>query len=89
MMKNKDLEKKLVVGARIRIGEKYRKSSAGLFKTNQIIELVEGIFEYDNGLYTTYQTCPAWWDEKAKEFESIYHLFENDLSDFMDCEVVE
>lgn len=88
-MKNKDLKNKLIIGTRIRIGEKYKKSCAGLFQTGQIIELVEGLFEHDNGLYTEYLKCPAWWDEKAGDFESIYHLFENDLSGFMDCEVIE
>jgi hypothetical protein len=87
-MTKKQLENKLVVGAKIKIGAKYAEESR-LFKAGQIIELVEGQFEYDNGLYTTYQTCPAWWNEKAGEFESIYHLFENDLSGFLDCEVVE
>ena len=49
--------------------------------------MVEGHFEYDNGLYTEYQTAPSWWDAE-EDFESIYHLFGNKLEDFMDCEVV-
>lgn len=50
--------------------------------------MVEGHFEYDNGLYTEDQTAPSWWDAEEEDFESIYHLFGNKLEDFMDCEVV-
>ena len=36
-----------------------------------VIELVEGHFEYDNGLYTEDQTAPSWWDAEEEDFESI------------------
>ena len=77
----------LVVGAKIKIGKKYAKQIGGL-KAGEVITLVEGTFEYDNGLYDQTQTAPAIWDADAKEFDSIYHLFGNDLEDFMDCKVI-
>lgn len=85
-MVNLELESKLVVGTKIKFGKKF----AELFglEEGEIIELVEGSFEYDNGLYTENQTAPSVWDENLKDFYSIYHLFGNDLEDFMDCEIV-
>ncbi len=68
----------LIVGAKIRIGKEYAKCFGSLMN-GQIIELVEGHFEYDNGLYTEDQTAPAWWDAEEKDFESIYHLFGNKI----------
>jgi len=82
----KELEKKLVVGAKIKIGRIYAKEH--YCTEGEIIELVEGSFEYDNGLYTEQQTAPSVWDEKQKDFDSIYHLFGNDLENFLDCEIV-
>lgn len=80
------LESRLVVGVKIKLG---RNCAEAIFsEEGEILELVEGHFEYDNGLYTETQTAPAIWDEEAKEFHSIYHLFENDLSGFMDSEIL-
>lgn len=82
----KNLEDKLVAGTKIKLGEKYcenRDSEPG-----SIIELVEGYFDYENGLYTETQTAPSIWDENVEEFESIYHLFGNDLDEFEDCEII-
>ena len=81
-----DLESKLKVGTRIKLGEEYCKD-----KNMEvcIIELVEGVFEYENGLYTSEQRCPAIWNNDDKDYDSIYHLFENDLSGFLDCEIVQ
>ena len=31
--------------------------------------MVEGHFEYDNGLYTEDQTAPSWWDAEEEDFE--------------------
>ncbi len=84
---DKILEEKLIVGAKIKLGKDY--CSGRGFKTGEVITLVEGHFEHDNGLYTEDQTAPAFWDDGAKDFDSIYHLFENDLSGFEDCEVIE
>lgn len=85
-MTQEELEEKLIVGAKIKIGKEYSKNHC--FEEGEIIELVMGHFEYDNGLYTECQECPAVWDEDSKDFDSIYHLFENDLSGFMDCEIL-
>lgn len=43
-----ELEARLIVGAKIRIGKQYAENFG--FEEGQIIELVEGHFEYDNGL---------------------------------------
>lgn len=53
-----------------------------------IIELIKGTFERDNGLYCYDVTAPSIWDEEEKDFDSIYHLFGNDLQRFSDCEIV-
>lgn len=82
------IEELLVVGAKIKIGYEYFKNYSSFFYSGQIIELVEGWFEVDNGLYVDSVSCPAWWNDEDEDFESIYHLFGNDLEDFMDCEVV-
>jgi len=84
---NTTLEEQLVVGAQIKIGKKYAKNT-GFFKEGEVITLINGKFDYDNGLYTDITECPAIWDESQQEFDSIYHLWGNDLSGFMDCEVL-
>lgn len=85
-MTTEELEEKLVVGAKIKIGKMYAKEH--FCTEGEILELVEGFFEHDNGLYTENQSAPAIWDESQKCFESIYHLFGNELEDFADCEVL-
>jgi hypothetical protein len=74
-MDKQELESKLVVGAKIKLSD------------GEIVTLVDGVFEYDNGLYTDEQHAPSVWDEKRREYDSIYHLFGNDLEDF-DAEFV-
>jgi hypothetical protein len=86
MSKNK-LEELLIVGAVIKIGNRYAKEIGGL-KAGELITLIEGSFEYDNGLYSTMETAPSIWDEATKDFDSIYHLFGNDLENFLDCEII-
>ena len=83
----KDLKEKLVVGAKIKIGEIYAKEHF-IVESGEIIELVEGSFDEDNGLYTYTSIAPAIWNEDQKEFESIYHLFGNNLEHFYDCEIL-
>lgn len=80
------LEDKLIVGARIKIGKKYAKDYG--FNPGEVITLIEGFFEHDNGLYTEGITCPSIWDEDTKDFDSIYHLFGNDFEYFWDCEII-
>ena len=76
----------LKVGDKIRIGKKYAEK-CGLI-TGEIIELIEGYFEHDNGLYTECIPAPSIATEDPGEFDSIYHLFGNDLENLMDCEVL-
>jgi len=84
----KNLEEKLKVGTKIKIGPKYGKHT-GCYDGGEIIELVEGYFEYDNGLYTETQTAPSIYSSSDEDYESIYHLFGNELEYFMDCEIIE
>jgi len=83
-MKTAELEKLLIVGVKIKIGKKCAEETG--MDEGEIMELIEGNFEYDNGLYTSIQYCPSIFD--CGEFMSIYHLFENDLSNFLDCEII-
>lgn len=85
-MKKGEFEEKLIVGAKVKIGKQY--ASEYGFNEGEIIELVEGSFEYDNGLYISSQYAPAIWDDTQKDFDSIYHLFGNDFEHFLDCEIV-
>jgi len=82
-----DLESRLVVGARVKIGPAYAAAHPNC-KAGDIITLVRGEFEHENGLYTEHVSVPSIWDSDSREFDSIYHLFENDLSGFMDCEIL-
>lgn len=81
------LKELLVVGTQIRLGETYCAENPG-HTAGTVITLVEGTFDHDNGLYSESQFSPSVWDAEHGEFDSIYHLFDNDLSGFMDCEIV-
>ena len=61
--KQKYFESKLVVGTKIKIGKKFSGGVLGrnFLKENDIITLVEGEFEVENGLCTEIQKCPAIW----------------------------
>jgi len=83
-----NLKNKLIIGAKIKIGPKYAKGSF-VFDAGDIITLEEGHFWEGNGLYETELIYPVIWNKYDKEWDSIYHLFENDLSGFEDCEVIE
>jgi len=85
-MSKEQFEAELIVGAKIRIGKKYSQECG--FKEGEVITLVQGHFEHDNGLYTEDQQSPAIWCEKQKDFDSIYHLFGNDFEYFYDCEIL-
>lgn len=86
--KQKYFESKLVVGTKIKISKEYVENGKYHFKENEIITLVEGTFEFDNGLCTENQKCPAIWNPKLKEFDSIYHLFGNNFDDWYNCEIL-
>lgn len=79
-------EENLIIGTKIKIGKKYSEEYG--FDEGEIIELIEGEFEHDNGLYTETQTCPSIWCEDEKDFDSIYHLFGNHFENFLDCEIL-
>ena len=85
-MSEQEFEEKLIIGAKVKIGKQYAQEYG--FEEGEVIELVEGSFEYDNGLYTENQSAPAIWDESQKDFDSIYHLFGNHFENFLDCEVL-
>lgn len=87
-MINKELEKKLIIGARILLGEEYCKTYNDAFKPGSIIELVEGSFGFDNGFDCVVQMAPATWNTILHEYDSIYHLFGNGLEEFMDCKIL-
>ena len=84
---NYDIEGKLKVGSKIKLGKKY--CDGGGFKYGEIIELEMGVFEHENGLYCEDVECLAWYDEEHGEWESIYHLFGNQFEQWMDCEIVD
>jgi hypothetical protein len=88
IVENNALAEALIVGAKVKIGKEYAERIGKFFEAGQIIELVEGHFENDNGLFVENQTAPSWWYAEEEDFESIYHLFGNNLELFMDCEVV-
>ena len=76
----------LKVGDIVKIGKESSKA-CGL-KAGTVIVLI-GILDYDNGIYCETQTSPSIWNEERKEFDSIYHLFGNNLEDFLDSEVID
>lgn len=82
------LEENLLVGTKIKIGSKYVQETGCGFREGEIIELVNGYFEYDNGLYTETEECPSYYDSYSNDYVSIYHLFGNDLEEFLDCEIL-
>lgn len=83
-----ELKEKLVIGAKIKFGKKYADFTGCPKDAGRIVELVQGYFDYENGLYTETQTAPSVWDEEQKDYDSIYHLFGNELENFMDCELL-
>jgi hypothetical protein len=79
-------ESDLQVGTQIELGAKYAEHSGRT--AGEVIELVEGKFEHDNGLHTEEQYAPAIYNEDSKEYDSIFHLFGNNLENWMDCTIV-
>ena len=84
-----NLKDRLIVGAKVTFGVEYAKWTGQEHKAGEIITLVDGEFEHDNGLYTESQFAPSVWCESASEYDSIYHMFGNNLDSFMDCEIIE
>lgn len=85
-LSKEELELILIIGAHVKIGDEYAKTYR--FKSGEIITLIEGFFEYDNGLYCETQISPAIFDYDEKEFDSIYHLFGNNFENILDCEIL-
>lgn len=82
-----ELEKLLVVGAKIKLGPFFCKDFEQ--HTGKIITLERCFFDYENGLYTSVQVSPGTFLFDDDEPDSIYHLFDNDLSGFHDCQILE
>lgn len=88
-MTKEQFEENLIVGAKIKIGKEYSEHCYNALKEGEVIELINGSFDCENGLYCYVEYAPAIWDEKQKDFDSIYHLFGNDFEYFLDCTIVE
>lgn len=89
MMKNMNKQDNwlnLQVGDKIKIDKKSSKV-CGL-KEGEIIILIQGQFDEYNGLYDETVYAPSIWNDEQKEFDSIYHIFGNDLGDFLDSEII-
>ncbi len=86
-MTEQELEELLQVGTKIKIGKQYAKEHDAT--EGEIITLVDGEFECENGLYSYTDSCPAVWNEEANEFDSVYHLFGNNFEYWMDNTIVE
>ena len=74
----------LIYGAKIKIGRTCAQETG--LKAGEIIELEEVNFEFDNGLYTVWQSAPG--IKREGEYDSIFHLFGNDLEWFLDCKII-
>jgi hypothetical protein len=86
-MEKKELEHLLKVGVSVEIGKRYVRKHGG-FKVGEVITLIQGTFERDGSDYTITETAPSIWDESQQDYDSIYHLFGNDLEDFEDCKIL-
>lgn len=75
----------LEVGDEITIGA--ASSELCGYEAGTVLHLIEGFFDYENGLYTETETAPSVLDEDQKDFSSIYHIFGNDLEHFKDSVV--
>lgn len=80
------LLKVLVPGVSIKIGARYALQNGG-FEEGEVIKLVQGVFEVDDG-YGRVEYAPSVWNSKQNLFDSIYHLFGNDLNEMDDCVVL-
>jgi hypothetical protein len=81
------LLERLIVGAKVKIGAEYAAMNPD-YSEGDVIELVEGFFERINGFNNEIDTAPSVWNDRLKEYDSIYHLFGNRLENFRDCVVL-
>lgn len=75
-------------GDKIKFGEQYCQENGRMNLLNQTIMLTPQLFEEDNGLYCYQSEAPGIYVAEAEEPDSIYHLFGEDLSETLDCEVI-
>jgi hypothetical protein len=75
-------------GDSIKFGEQWCKEHGSEDLIGKTIKLTPQYFEEDNGIYTYESECPGIYDESDDEAHSIYHLFGNDLSNILDCELI-
>ena len=57
-MNSQELEENLKIGTKIKIGQQYVEKF-GCFEIGEVIELIEGYFDEDNGLYCYTSTAPS------------------------------
>lgn len=94
----REIASNLKYGTKIKIGKDFAKNHSYL-KEGEIIELIEGWFENDNGLYCYDSKLPSIinredeeWNENNPDevqYESIYHLFGNNIENFRDCKILD
>lgn len=78
---------KLKPGVKVRIGEKSSVKCG--FQAGEVVTLQLGSFDYENGFWTETIQGPAVWNETVDDWDSVYHIWGNDLEDFLDCEIIE
>lgn len=78
-------------GDSITFGEKWCLENDREELTGKTVKLEPQYFEYDNGLYVSYDVAPgipAEMNDYNEEADSIYHLFGNTFERFMDCTLI-
>lgn len=74
-------------GDSVKFGEQWCEENGWEELKGKTIMLSPQYFEEDNGLYTYTTHCLGICDEVEEPY-SIYHLFGNNLENFMDCELI-
>ena len=75
-MEKQELEEKLVVGAKIKIGKEYSKDY--FFEEGEVILLEKG-----------HDEVPSFYNESDECFYNIYHFFGDDFEYWMDNTIIE
>lgn len=78
----------LIPGNSIKFGKEYCKANNCIYLTNTVRPIVIGFFDNDNGGFTSVEQAPSVYNKENTDFDSMQHLFENNLSGFMDCEII-
>lgn len=82
------LQDNLIPGNSIKFGKEYCKANNCIYLTNTVKPIILGSFDNDNGGFSSTEEAPSILNKTNHELDSIFHLFENDLSGFMDCEII-